>query len=102
MKSLTRFATICFVFIVLVLCLEANAALIKATATPQKPPTTPTMADWQKKWDDMVAAAKKEGELLIYLNAPAEARIVLPEAFQKKELWYSVKYYFWVWCRFSK
>lgn len=83
MRSMTRFITICFGFIALAFCLEANAASTKATATPQRPPAAPATADWQKKWDDTVAAAKKEGELLIYLNAPAEARIALSEAIKK-------------------
>ncbi len=49
------------------------------TAAPGTAPVT----DWQKKWDDTLAAAKQEGELLIYLNAPSDARAMIPEAFDK-------------------
>src|SRR3990172_4054526 len=40
--------------------------------------------DWRKKWEETLAAAKKEGEVLIYLNAPSEAREAISEAFYKK------------------
>ncbi len=53
------------------------------TAGAAKPSATAAPPEWQKKWDDTVAAAKKEGELLIYLNAPADARTAIPEAFNK-------------------
>ncbi len=41
-------------------------------------------ADWQKKWEETLVAAKQESEVLAYLNAPADARIALSEAFNKK------------------
>src|ERR1035437_10211282 len=76
MKHITRIATICFLSLVF--------AINVSVAAPSATTTTPRADDWQKKWDDTVAAAKKEGELLIYLNAPAEARTAIPDAFKKK------------------
>ncbi len=54
-----------------------------ATKTPPDQ-ATPAPADWQKTWNDTLAAARQEGEVLIYLNAPSEARLALSEAFNKK------------------
>jgi len=63
----------------------APAGSVPAKAkSPAAPSSAANAADWQKKWDDTVAAAKKEGELFIYLNAPSEARTAIPEAFKRK------------------
>ncbi len=54
------------------------------TAAPTKPPAvTAAPAAGQSSWNDLVAAAKKEGELLIYINAPNQTRTDLPAAFGK-------------------
>ncbi len=39
---------------------------------------------WEKRWQETLAAAKKEGEVEIYLNAPTDTRIALADAFGKK------------------
>jgi len=39
---------------------------------------------WEAQWEKTVAAAKKEGELSIYLNAPAQVRPALTKAFEEK------------------
>jgi iron(III) transport system substrate-binding protein len=39
---------------------------------------------WEAQWEKTVAAAKKEGELSIYLNAPAQVRPALTKAFEDK------------------
>jgi iron(III) transport system substrate-binding protein len=41
-------------------------------------------AQWEAQWEKTVAAAKKEGELSIYLNAPAQVRPALTQAFEDK------------------
>jgi iron(III) transport system substrate-binding protein len=41
-------------------------------------------AQWELQWDKTVAAAKKEGEISIYLNAPAQVRPALTKAFEEK------------------
>jgi iron(III) transport system substrate-binding protein len=41
-------------------------------------------AQWEAQWEKTVAAAKKEGELSIYLNAPAQVRPALTKAFEEK------------------
>ncbi len=61
----------------------ALAPTTASTAPAAQPSAVPDQPDWQKKWNDTVAAAKKEGEVLIYLNAPAEARNALPAAFSQ-------------------
>lgn len=58
-----------------------------AAAEAKKPvaiPAKATAPDWQKKWQDTVTAAKQEGEVMIYLNAPSDARMVISDAFYKK------------------
>lgn len=39
---------------------------------------------WEAEWEKTVAAAKKEGELSVYLNAPAQVRPALTQAFDEK------------------
>jgi iron(III) transport system substrate-binding protein len=41
-------------------------------------------AQWEAQWEKIVAAAKKEGELSVYLNAPAQVRPALTKAFYEK------------------
>lgn len=76
MKHITRFVTVCVLSLVF--------AIQVSIAEPSATTAAPKAVEWEKKWDDTVAAAKKEGELLIYLNAPSEARTVIPDAFKKK------------------
>src|SRR5581483_5241039 len=40
--------------------------------------------DWQKRWDDTLAAAKTEGKVVIAGPPDAEVRKSLPEAFKKR------------------
>lgn len=84
MKRLLFVVTVSFLGVILSMgSAQAASAPIKekAPVSISKPTNT---ADWQKKWDDTLAAAKKEGELFVYLNAPSEARTVIPEAFKRK------------------
>jgi ABC-type Fe3+ transport system substrate-binding protein len=41
-------------------------------------------AQWEGQWEKAVTAAKKEGEISIYLNAPAQVRPALTKAFEEK------------------
>jgi ABC-type Fe3+ transport system substrate-binding protein len=41
-------------------------------------------AQWEAQWEKTVAAAKKEGEISIYLNAPAQVRPALTKAYEDK------------------
>jgi iron(III) transport system substrate-binding protein len=43
-----------------------------------------TRAQSEAQWEKTVAAAKKEGELSLYLNAPAQVRPALTKAFDEK------------------
>ena len=49
-----------------------------------KSPGTAAQAGWEKKWQDTLEAAKQEGEVMIYMNVPTDARAVLSDAFFKK------------------
>src|ERR1035437_7865925 len=87
MKPISRIRTICSLLMLTIVCFGPGTALSAATAppqakkaTPQRTPVSAPATDWQKRWDDTIAASKKEGELLIYLNAPSEARVAIPEA----------------------
>ena len=41
-------------------------------------------ADWQKKWDETLAAAKKEGKVVVAAPPDAEVRNALPAAFEAR------------------
>jgi ABC-type Fe3+ transport system substrate-binding protein len=41
-------------------------------------------ADWQRQWDDLVAAARREGKVVVYGPAAREAREWLPKAFKDR------------------
>lgn len=49
-----------------------------------KPDSKVAKPDWEAKWNKVLAAARQEGELLIYFNAPSEARVAIPDTFNKK------------------
>lgn len=51
---------------------------------PLKPEGGAAPASWEKRWEDAVSVAKREGEILIYLNAPSAARSAISGAFFKK------------------
>lgn len=81
MQVMTRVIVSCFLFIIVAVTTASGAASSKLTAPPRSAlPAT----DLQKKWDEAVVAAKSEGELLIYLNAPTSERDLLQDAFNKK------------------
>ena len=61
---------------------QGAAGSKKSSALPAK--GDEHAGDWQKKWEDTLSAAKKEGEVLIYLNAPSGAREAISDAFYKK------------------
>ncbi len=64
---------------------QPNAGIFgPSTPVSQQAAAKASVPEWQKTWDETVAAAKQEGELLIYLNAPSEARVLWPDAFDKK------------------
>ncbi len=75
------------VIVVALVFLNTNTQAASASGMARKssPPAVKASAqDWQKRWDETLAAAKKEGEVQIYLNAPSKARIALSEAFNKR------------------
>lgn len=45
---------------------------------------TSALAPWQKKWEDTLKAAQKEGKLIIYSSEGAEGRQAMSEAFKRK------------------
>ena len=56
-----------------IMCVAAAWALVIAGEA---------MGQWEAQWEKAVAAAKKEGELSIYLNAPAPVRTCSDESFR--------------------
>ncbi|MBI4333990.1 MAG: ABC transporter substrate-binding protein [Chloroflexi bacterium] len=57
------------------------------TPEPTVPPGLkgiPARAGWQEKWDNTVALARKEGEVVYYTTAAAETRTAIAEAMNKK------------------
>lgn len=60
-----------------------------SSSTDAKAPPSQTVAPsgkaaWEQKWDTLLAEAKKEGELLVYTNANAEAKKYVAEGFTAK------------------
>ncbi len=56
---------------------KTAAPTAAATAKPDKP-------QWQVKWDSTLAAAKKEGDVLVYANVSPELRNAIPSGFTQK------------------
>ncbi|MBI2934135.1 MAG: extracellular solute-binding protein [Chloroflexi bacterium] len=84
MKLITVVATTVIILVtVAAACTPAAPGAAPATAAPQKTAAAAPAAGWQQKWEQTLAAARKEGELLLYLNAPMTARTAMPEAFYK-------------------
>ncbi|MBI4333275.1 MAG: extracellular solute-binding protein [Chloroflexi bacterium] len=82
-----------YLLVALILASSLVAACTGATSPAGTPPpaTAPAKgaagtqaADWQKKWDSTLAAAKKEGTLTIYGEINPELRESLVQGFEKK------------------
>ncbi len=80
-------------FIVTTLFLAATALVAcapPAQPTAPEPKTTgaaspaAVKAGWEAKWDSTLAAAKKEGTVVVYTLLPPEARIAAGQAFKDK------------------
>lgn len=58
----------------------------QATAKPAEAakPSTGAPADWEKQWNDILAAAKKEGKVVVYGPPTPELRTILPAAFKQR------------------
>jgi iron(III) transport system substrate-binding protein len=56
-------------------------SLLLATSAPSGMAQTP---DWQKSWNDTVAAAKKEGKVVVAGPPDAQMRKILPAAFKAR------------------
>ncbi len=52
-----------------------------AATTVAKPPTG---ADWEERWNTTLAAAKKEGSVMIYTDWPSDLRLGLGKAFSAR------------------
>ncbi len=61
-----------------------SAGVVQPLASAVRTQSTTVQAGWEKRWEETLAAAKKEGEVEIYLNAPTDTRIALADAFSKK------------------
>lgn len=74
-------------------CLLAILALLAAACTPAQPGTPSTQPAQPKEapakpapdsWESILAAAKKEGEVLVYSNVNPETRTLVTRAFKDK------------------
>ncbi|MBI4330171.1 MAG: extracellular solute-binding protein [Chloroflexi bacterium] len=87
MKITMSVVTVMMALIILVL---GCAPAAPATAPPAAPAPAPApavgsgKAGWEAEWEKTVAAARKEGELLVYMHLASEARIPIVDAFYKK------------------
>ncbi len=73
----------------LVIVLVATACTSPAAVTPPAPaqtkgPAAVAIQGWQKEWDDTFAAARKEGELLVFTTLGSESRSDLTRAVREK------------------
>jgi len=86
MKYIKVFGVLWLLVGILILS-QTRTALSAASQSPASAAKTPSAAvqgGWEKRWEETLAAAKKEGEVEIYLNAPTDTRIALADAFSKK------------------
>ena len=70
--------------LVLVFLTPDGAPHAASAPSASNPPGNPVQTGWEKKWNDTLAAAKKEGVVLVYANVLPETRATVPAAFQKK------------------
>lgn len=68
------------------------ALLTGALNAPAMAASQPAGADWKNEWDKTLAAAKKEGKVVLYGPPGAEVRKVLTDEFQKA---YGIPVEFW-------
>ncbi|MBI4334589.1 MAG: extracellular solute-binding protein [Chloroflexi bacterium] len=84
------FTTVCLLAAVMALIAAAGCSApgpAPAAGEPKAGATTapkPSADDWRQTWDKLLAAAKKEGKVVIYSSAPTEARNGLSNAFRGK------------------
>lgn len=72
------------VFLAVLLFLAFGCSPQPAPASPSPLPLAPTKPSWQEEWDKTVAAAKKEGKLVIVTTGGAEVKAALSKAFKEK------------------
>ncbi len=61
------------------------ASTLPAAKKPAAAPAQIAAPDWQKKWDSLVASAKKEGRVMVYLGeSPPDVRTEVTKAFKEK------------------
>ncbi|MBI4330932.1 MAG: hypothetical protein HY673_06605, partial [Chloroflexi bacterium] len=82
MKKMTVPVTGLLLLVMLASGCTPGGAPAPLTASPApggagQPAGNVARADWQARWETTLAAAKQEGEVLAYLNAPSEARMAL-------------------------
>lgn len=86
MKSLTIFALAFLLLLGLLYSCSRTTSQTPVTESPSAEKTAQPVskADWQKKWDNVVAEAKKEGVISLYALWRPETRTVLTKAFGDK------------------
>lgn len=65
-------------------CFWPATAESETTSQTRASATAPSSSSWQKEWERTVAAAKKEGELLIYTAGGKEVKEAIKKAFEQK------------------
>jgi iron(III) transport system substrate-binding protein len=82
-----QLGTLVAALIVAVACAPAPGPQAAPAAGGQGSPAAPAAAprpEWQAQWDEVVAAAKREGEVVVAAPPGNDARDALTEAFQQK------------------
>ncbi len=81
MKKIFVSVAVAPLFAALVACAPAPPPTAAPTAPPAPAVTKP---QWQQEWDKTVAAARKEGSVMVYSTPSGAVLRVLAEAFEKK------------------
>lgn len=87
-KPLVVIGCLALVLLLFVSC--APAAPAAPAAAPQQPGVSPApaavpaVAPWQKEWDKVMEAAKKEGKVVVYSTGGSETRAVLSKGLKEK------------------
>lgn len=63
---------------------EPSVPVAAAPTALRQSPVNSGKSGWEAEWEKTVLAAKKEGELLVYMHLASQARIPIVEAFNKK------------------
>ncbi|MBI4332082.1 MAG: extracellular solute-binding protein [Chloroflexi bacterium] len=83
-KLMTWFSLVLIAGLLLAACGPAAAPVAGPTPPPAKEGKPAVQADWEQKWNNVLAEARKEGTVSVYILWRPETRTALTPAFKNK------------------